>query len=116
MHHLLLLAAAVGAFEDLELLDDRILTVAAYGDAIDKRLKLAECMDDPVIAPAVGGAVVVRCPALGWRLRVPVKAPVAPAEASKIIVRNGELVECVSGVRGFAVSVMMVAMEDALAG
>jgi flagellar basal body P-ring formation protein FlgA len=117
MYHLLLLAAAAsGAFEDLELLDDRILSVAPYAEATDKRLKLAECPDDPVIAPAIGGTVVVRCPALGWRLRVPVKAPAAAPEAGDIIVRKGELVECVSGGPGFAVSVMMIALDDAGAG
>jgi flagellar basal body P-ring formation protein FlgA len=117
MYHLLLLAAAASAsFEDLEILDDRILAVAPDASAIDKRLKLAECPDDPIIAPAIGGTVVVRCPALGWRLRVPVKAPAAASETGEIIVRKGEMVECVSGGPGFSVSVMMIALDDAGAG
>jgi flagella basal body P-ring formation protein FlgA len=117
MYQLLLLAvAASGAFEDLELLDDLILSVAPYAEATDKRLKLAECPDDPIITPAVGGSVIVRCPALGWRLHVPVKTPETPAETGDIIIRKGDLVECVSGGPGFAVSTMMVALGDAAAG
>jgi flagellar basal body P-ring formation protein FlgA len=117
MYQLLLLAvAASGAFEDLELLDDLILSVAPYAEATDKRLKLAECPDDPIITPAVGGSVIVRCPALGWRLHVPVKTQETPAETGDIIIRKGDLVECVSGGPGFAVSTMMVALGDAAAG
>lgn len=117
MYHLLLLVAAPSAaFEDLEVLDDRILALSPNADGIDKRLKLAECPDDPIIAPAVGGTVVVRCPALGWRLRVPVKAPALSAVLGDIVIRKGEMVECVSGGPGFAVSTMMVAMDDAPAG
>jgi flagellar basal body P-ring formation protein FlgA len=116
MFHLLLLAATTSAaFEDLELLDDRIWAVSPYADATDKRLKLAECPDDPIITPVVGGTVV-RCPALGWRLRVPVKIPAATAESAEMVVRKGDMVECVSGGPGFAVSTMMVALGDAAAG
>ena len=117
MYVLLLLAAtSPAAFEDLEILDDRIWAVSPYADATDKRLKLAECPDDPIIAPAVGGTVVVRCPALGWRLRVPVKTPAIPPESAEMVVRKGDMVECVSGGPGFAVSTMMVALGDAAAG
>jgi flagellar basal body P-ring formation protein FlgA len=117
MFHLLLLAATTSAaFEDLELLDDRIWAVSPHAAATDKRLKLAECPDDPIIAPAVGGTVVVRCPALGWRLRVPVKIPAATAESAEMVVRKGDLVECISGGPGFSVSTMMVALDNAAAG
>lgn len=117
MFHLLLLVAATpAAFEDLEMLDDRILAVSPHAGAIDKRLQLAECPDDPIIAPAVGGTVIVRCPAIGWRLRVPIKVPAPSADVGDIVIRKGEMVECVSGGPGFAVSTMMVAMDDAPAG
>ena len=117
MYHLLLLAAATpAAYEDLELLDDRVLSVAPQSTAIDKRLKLAECPDDPIIAPPVGGSVIVRCPALGWRLRVPVKQSVAADPSGEAVIRKGELVECVSGGPGFSVSTMMLALDDAAAG
>ena len=55
----------------------------------------------------------MRCPALGWRLRVPVKASSAAVGPAEIVVRKGELVECVSGGPGFAVSTSMIALEDA---
>lgn len=114
MPYLFLLAALVSpAFEDLEILDERILVVSEHAEQLDKRLKLAECPDDPIIVPPAGGVVVVRCPALGWRLRVPVKAPSAAVAPAEIVVRKGELVECVSGGPGFAVSTLMVALEDA---
>jgi flagella basal body P-ring formation protein FlgA len=114
MYHLLLLASVASPiFEDLEILDDRIIAVSEFAEPIDKRLKLAECPDDPIIAPPVGGSVVVRCPALGWRLRVPVKTPLASVERAEIIIRKGEMVECVSDGLGFSVSTPMIAMEDA---
>lgn len=114
MPYLFLLAAlASPAFEDLEILDERIFVVSGHAEQIDKRLKLAECPDDPIIAPPAGGVVVVRCPALGWRLRVPVKAPSAAVAPAEIVVRKGELVECVSGGPGFSVSTSMIALEDA---
>jgi flagellar basal body P-ring formation protein FlgA len=114
MYHLLLLiASASAAFEDLEVLDERVLAVAPDAAAIDKRLKLAECPDDPIVAPPANGAVIIRCPAVGWRLRVAVNAPANASERVEIIVRKGEMVECVSGGPGFAVSTTMIALEDA---
>jgi flagellar basal body P-ring formation protein FlgA len=117
MYHLFLLAAALPAtFEDLELLDERVQAVAPQAGAVDKRLKLAECPDDPIIAPPVGGSVIVRCPALGWRVRVPIKQSVVTAESSETVIRKGEMVECVSGGPGFAVSTMMLALDNAAVG
>jgi flagellar basal body P-ring formation protein FlgA len=114
MPYLFLIAALTSpAFEDLEILDERILAVSEHAEQIDKRLKLAECPDEPIIAPPAGGTVIVRCPALGWRLRVPLKTPSAAVAAAEIVVRKGELVECVSGGPGFAVSTPMIALEDA---
>lgn len=117
MYHLLLLAAATpAAFEDLEVLDERIAAAAPNADVIDKRLKLAKCPEEPIIAPTVGATVVVRCPALGWRLRVQTKAPPISDQYTEIIIRKGDLVECVSGGPGFAVSAMMVALDNAAVG
>lgn len=113
MYALLFLVATHAAFEDLEILDERISAVSQSAEPVDKRLKLAECPQDPIIAPPVGGAVVVRCPEIGWRLRVAVKDRTEPVQATEIVVRKGEMVECVSGGPGFAVSTSMIAMEDA---
>ena len=63
-----------------------------------------------------GGAVIVRCPAVGWRLRVPVKASLDQAATAEIVIRKGEMVECVSDGQGFAVSTTMMALEDAAVG
>lgn len=117
MFHLLLLMAAPSAsFEDLNRLDDRITAVSPDAEQVDKRLKLAACPESPIIAPPAGGSVIVRCPALGWRLRVPVKPTAQKAETADIVIRKGEMVECVSGGRGFAVSTTMIALEDAAVG
>jgi flagellar basal body P-ring formation protein FlgA len=113
MYALLLLVATPAAFEDLEILDERISAVSQSAEPVDKRLKLAECPQDPIIVPPVGGSVVVRCPEIGWRLRVAVNDRADPAQTAEIIVRKGEMVECVSGGPGFAVSTSMIAMEDA---
>jgi flagellar basal body P-ring formation protein FlgA len=114
MQSLLLFAAlAAASFEDLEILDERILAFSDRAEQIDKRLKLAQCPDEPIIAPPVGNALVVRCPALGWRLRVPIKAPTRAAAPAEIVVHKGELVECVSGGPGFSVSTPMVALDNA---
>ena len=74
------------------------------------------CPDEPIIAPPVNGSIVVRCEAKGWRLRVPVKPQTPSSSAAQILVRKGELVECVDVGAGFAVSTSMVAMEDGSLG
>lgn len=115
-YYLLLVAASQPAFENLKQLDDRISAISPNAEEVDKRLKLAECPNSPIIAPPVGGSVVVRCPALGWRLQVPVNKPAESSRSTEIVVRKGELVECVTDGHGFAVSTTMIALEDAAAG
>lgn len=110
------LATATTPFENLAILDERIQVHVANAEPVDKRLKLAQCPDSPIIAPAVGGVVVVRCPAVGWRLRVPVRAPEAELETAQIVIRKGDMVECVAGGNGFAVSTQMIALDDAFVG
>lgn len=114
MYSILLLAAlASPAFEDLELLDQRIQAVAPHAQPVDKRLKLAECPEDPAIVRSVNASVIVRCPALGWKLLVPVNPAPMMEKATQIVVRKGDLVECISGGPGFSVSTLLVALEDA---
>nr|WP_315458840.1 flagella basal body P-ring formation protein FlgA [uncultured Sphingorhabdus sp.] len=103
-------------FEDLEILDERIQAENVSAEPVDKRLKLAQCPAEPIVSPAVGDAVVVRCPALGWRLRVPVRAASNAAENSQIVIRKGDLIECISGGPGFSVSTQLIAMDDARVG
>lgn len=115
---LLFLVASNAQFEDLEILDERIQTeVGVEAEPVDKRLKIAQCPADPIIAPAVdSAAVVVRCPALGWRLRVPVRASSAVAQSETYVIRKGDLVECISGGPGFSVTTRMIALDNAAVG
>lgn len=117
MHPIFILAAlASPAFEDIELLDQRVQAIAPYAEPIDKRLKLAECPEDPTITQQASGSVVVRCPSIGWRLLVSVKREPSPEQITPIVVRKGDMVECISGGPGFSVSTILVAMEDAGVG
>jgi flagellar basal body P-ring formation protein FlgA len=113
---LLLVAAAPEAFEDLEALDVRVAAVAAEAQPTDKRLKLAQCPSQPIIASPSGGSVVVRCPPKGWRLRVPVDTRHAISDRSEIFVHKGQMVEAVSEGPGFSVSTNMIAAEDGSEG
>ena len=112
---LFLFAAVPTQFEDLEILDQNIQS-HANAEPIDKRLKLAQCPDSPIIAPAVGGVVVVRCPAIGWRIRVPVRSTSETDKSVQIIIRKGDLIECITSGPGFAVSTQMTALDDASVG
>ncbi len=112
---LLLSAAAPVQLQNLDLLDQNIQK-HANAEPIDKRLKIAQCPNDPIIAPAVGNIVVVRCPAIGWRLRVPVRASDGPDKGGQVIIRKGDMIECVTSGPGFAVSTQMIAMDDASIG
>ena len=116
MLSLLLFVAAVPAqFEDLEALDEDI-QLQAHAEPIDKRLRLAKCPDVPIIAPEVGDVVVVRCPALGWRLRVPVRGQAATEQQAERVIRKGDMIECITVGTGFAISTQMIALDDAAKG
>jgi flagellar basal body P-ring formation protein FlgA len=117
VHHYLAaaLASISPAYENLEALDERIAAVSEGAQPVDARLKLAVCPTKPIIAPPVNEAIVVRCEARGWRLRVPVKS--APqAVAAQILVRKGEMVECIDAGPGFSVSTSMIALEGGALG
>jgi flagellar basal body P-ring formation protein FlgA len=116
---LILLAAQAltPVFEDLSALELRIAEEIGEAEAVDPRLRLARCPEKPTILPANGGTVVVRCPAIGWRLQVHLKkAAATDASGDTVIIRKGQLVECVAQGAGFSVTTMMVALEDAAEG
>lgn len=82
--------AMAQAMQNLNEID--ILVAATMGAAIgepggarapvDRRLKLKAC---PVALEVTGpdlGAAAVRCPSLGWRIRVPLDLAAAPAQAA----------------------------------
>ena len=133
--HLTLIAAAIAApasaqsFENLDMLEGRLVEALAAGigepggpsGPIDRRLRLAPCPQPAQIdAPALG-AVAIRCPALGWRIRVPLTpgamaaAAAAPVRAEPII-RRGDQVEVVALTSTFSVSTVGTAEQDGAPG
>ena len=112
--------------QDLASLENRLVTAldAGIGEpggpatAIDRRLKLAPCPTLVTIDPPALGAVALRCPAAGWRIRVPLMRAAAQAAAVKApaLVRRGDPVELVAGGGAFSVSAQAVAQEDGAAG
>ena len=85
---------------------------------IDRRLKLAACPGTPIIESPALGAVTVRCEALGWRIRVPLRvtAPAGLASSAAMLVRKGDPVELVASGPAFSVSTQMIADEDGARG
>lgn len=118
-------AIAAGGWEDLALLDGRVeaavgAPIGAPGGAvapIDRRLRLAVCPETAQIDAPVGGAVAVRCPSLGWRVRVPLSAAFgATTMSAEPSVRRGDLVEIEYEGEGFSASASGVALDDAAVG
>ncbi|QGP80352.1 flagella basal body P-ring formation protein FlgA [Sphingobium sp. CAP-1] len=128
-------------FENLDRIDSLVaMTVGANlgepgGPAapVDRRLRLAACPTVPSVEGPVFGGAMVKCDALGWRIRVPLvpggaaaasgpvprsvarAAPVrqAPREA---VVRKGDPVQLTAGNAAFSVSRVMIADEDGAVG
>ena len=130
-------AAALSApFEDIGGLEARVIgaldaDIGAPGGPvapIDRRLKLQACPTPPTIDPPALGAIALRCPALGWRIRVPLKpadmqgvsvsSTYAPRQASSepAAVRRGDPVELIAQGAGLTVSTQAVAQEDGARG
>ena len=113
--------AAAQGFEDLDALETRIVAalgadVGAPGGPLrplDRRLKLAACPAPATIEPGPLGAAVVRCDALGWRIRVPVaRTVIAAAAKAEPVVRKGDQVEFVARTGRFTVSTIAIADQD----
>ena len=144
---ILLLALSVSAsdpalaqqkFENLDRIDSLVaMTVGAnMGEPggpmapVDRRLRLAACPTTPSVDGPVFGAAIVKCDALGWRIRVPLVAggaaaasgpvaryaPAARVVAKEAIVKKGDPVQLMAGNAAFSVSRMMVADEDGAVG
>ncbi|MBK5264103.1 MAG: flagella basal body P-ring formation protein FlgA, partial [Alphaproteobacteria bacterium] len=114
-------------FEDLNGLDALVAARLGAGIGqsggpaapIDRRLKLAACPDTPTIEGPAMGAATVRCDAIGWRIRVPLRVGATPAAAQQgasILVKKGDPVQLVAGGASFSVSTMMIADEDGARG
>ncbi|PZU11559.1 flagella basal body P-ring formation protein FlgA [Sphingomonas sp.] len=130
--------AAAAPFQNLDALEARLINALGAGvgepgglaSPIDRRLKLATCPQPVTIEPPALGAVALRCPAIGWRIRVPIQRlqgaapagrPVAYAAAPRPekvdpVVRRGDPVDLIAETGGFSVSVTATAQEDGAPG
>lgn len=131
-----LLAAAVCAtpalaqsFENLDRLDQRVAAAlgAAVGEPggarapIDRRLRLQPCPEPATIDAPILDAVAVRCPALGWRIRVPLAASATPAAAApqarvEPLIHRGDQVTVIARTASFTVSTTGVADQNGAPG
>ncbi|UXC89841.1 flagella basal body P-ring formation protein FlgA [Sphingobium sp. RSMS] len=131
-------ALAQQKFENLDRIDSLVaMTVGAnLGEPggpmapVDRRLRLAACPATPSVDGPVFGAAIVKCDALGWRIRVPLVAggaaaasgpvaryaPAARAAPREAAVKKGDPVQLMAGNAAFSVSRMMVADEDGAVG
>jgi flagellar basal body P-ring formation protein FlgA len=123
--------AAAQDFQDLDMLDSLISAALGAGVGeqggptrpLDRRLRLAKCPDAVTIDEPALGAVAVRCPSLGWRIRVPLvsapaqaRAAAAPPARAETIIRRGDQVEVVALASSFSVSTSGVAEQDGAPG
>jgi len=129
---LLLATPAAAAFQDLSALDVQIAAALGVPAApVDRRLRLAACPQAPVVEPGLAGTVTVRCPAVGWRLRVLVPAGVATAPQAQAgfapaafvprlraepVVRRGDPVQMSVETANFSVTLEAVAETDGAPG
>lgn len=126
---LLFAAAPVLAegFENLERLEGDLVAQLGAGigqpggpaTGIDRRLKLAACPTRPAFDAPVMNAVAIRCPATGWRIRVPLTrgdtSPAAIAAAAPVVQR-GDAVSVIASGAGFTVSQSGIAQEKGAPG
>ena len=113
-------AVASSPYQNLDALDARVAAALPEGAGavpIDRRIKLEACPQEPVISGPLAGAVSVRCPSLGWRLRVAVNGASAPAGApAQPVIHRGDAIELVSRGAGYSVTSVGTALEEGPAG
>ena len=129
------LPAWAQAFENLEMLDNRVAAAlgANIGEpggattAIDRRLRLQACPQNVEIGEPAAGAVAVRCVPLGWRIRVSIvgapqaqrtaaAAPAQPQARPEPTIRRGDQIELVAMTSSFSVSTLAIADQDGAPG
>jgi flagella basal body P-ring formation protein FlgA len=125
-------SGSVPGFQDLDVLNRKVaISLGAdigqpggAANGIDRRLRLAPCAA-PEIDPVLAGAVTVRCPALGWRVRVPLMRGGAPSASAasagprvrgEPVVHRGDPVEMLVATGSFTVSLQAVAEQDGAPG
>ncbi|WP_432768775.1 flagella basal body P-ring formation protein FlgA [Sphingopyxis sp.] len=120
-------AYAQQASEDWQTIDTLTAMVAnAMGRSaapIDRRIKLARCPEQAAITAIDAQTLAVRCPSLGWRLRVPMTGPAGgmPTQASYArpaapVIRRGDNVRVTIDTRSFSISYAAIATEDGRVG
>jgi len=93
---------------------------------IDRRIKLARCPEQAAVTAIDAQTLAVRCPSLGWRLRVPMTGPTdavatpaagytRPATAPPVI-RRGDNVRVTIDAANFSVSYSAIATQDGRVG
>lgn len=126
--------AVAQSFENLDRLDS--LVTASLGAnrgqpggpvaPIDRRLRLAQCPESPVVDALRMGAATISCPSIGWRIRVPL-IPNSQAgnaqnsagfaqESAAPIIKKGDPVQLIAGNENFTISRLMIADEDGALG
>lgn len=122
-------AHAQQASEDWQTIDVLTAMVAnAMGRSatpIDRRIKLARCPEQASVTAIDAQTLAVRCPSLGWRLRVPMTGPagVTPTRASYArpaaaapVIRRGDNVRVTIDTESFSISYAAIASEDGRVG
>jgi len=112
------------AVEDLDRLDSRIeaMTGAAPGQPggaiapVDRRLKLVACPQPANIEWSGSDALAIRCPAIGWRLRVGIAAAGGPQGKAELSVHRGDTVEVSVEGDAFDVTTTAIALDDGAKG
>lgn len=122
-------ASAQQATQDWQAIDALTQMVAgAMGRTatpIDRRIKLARCPEQAEVAPVDAQTLAVRCPSLGWRLRVamtgPAEASATPASfarpaTSAPVIRRGDNVRVTIDTASYSISYAAVATQDGRVG
>lgn len=121
-------ASAQQATEDWQTIDALTQAVAGamgrIATPIDRRIKLARCPEQAQVTAVDAQTLAVRCPSLGWRLRVPLTGPAgaAPtaagfaAPASAPVIRRGDNVRVTIETDSFEVAYSAIATQDGRVG
>lgn len=119
-------AMAQAAHQDWQAIDAMTQMVAqAMGRTaapIDRRIKLARCPEQAAIVAIDARTLAVRCPSLGWRLRVPMTGPAGAATPAGFsrpaapVIRRGDNVHVTIDTANFSVSYSAIAAEDGRVG
>jgi flagella basal body P-ring formation protein FlgA len=113
------------AVEDLDQLDSRVqrLTGAAAGQQggavapIDRRLRLVACPQPASIEWSGSDSLAIRCPAIGWRLRVGIASSSSgPQARAELWVHRGDTVEISVEGEDFDVTTTAISLDDGAKG